>query len=171
MRTSTNIASGFILSMTLWSVSWTAAPAAVENDCQTAGSEVSALIDREATSPNIASARAVFQHGIMNCMEGDTAEANTLYQEAKRLLGSAPSPMPEKAPAAPAAVTVAATAENDCQKVGGGVSALIDKEIASPNVSSARAVFQRGIMECMEGDTMEANRLYQEARKFLSSDR
>ena len=79
---------------------------------------------------------------------------------------------PDKAPvASPATATTSTTSENDCQKVGGEVSALIDKERTSPNISAARAVFQRGIMDCMEGDQFEANKLYQEAKKLLNSDR
>jgi hypothetical protein len=62
--------------------------AAIEADCQRVGGDVSALIDVNRTSPNIAAARSVFQMGIMECMEGDDANANKHYQQAKTLLGS-----------------------------------------------------------------------------------
>ena len=76
---------------------------------------------------------------------------------------AAPATAP-KTPAAPAAANV------DCQRVGGDVSALIDKGTTSPNISAARAAFQVGIMECMEGDDAAANKHYQEAKKLLSGD-
>ena len=64
----------------------TATRVSIEADCQKFGGEVSALIDREKTSPNIASARSLFQRGIMDCMEGDQEAANSLYWQAKQLL-------------------------------------------------------------------------------------
>ena len=167
MRLPKKIASGLLFSLISWTAASAAVPADFQNDCQKVGSEVSALIDKEMTSPNISTARAVFQRGIMNCMEGDSDEANKLYLEAKRLLGKASLPTPESELVAPAPVV----RENDCQKLGSDVSALIDSERTSPNIASARAVFQRGIMACMEDDAIEANRLYQEAKRFLSGSR
>ena len=101
----------------------------------------------------------------MNCVEGDADEANKLYLEAKMLLGKASFPTPETTPAIPVVT------ETDCQNLGSEVSALIDSKRTSPNIASARAVFQRGIMACMEDDTAEANRLYREAKRFLDSGR
>jgi len=77
------------------------------------------------------------------------------------------------APAAPAAAPVlppAPAAEADCQKTGGDVSALIDKGATSPNLPAARAAFQIGIMECMDGDDAAANKHYQDAKKLLTDD-
>jgi hypothetical protein len=101
-------------------------------------------------------------------MEGDSDEANKLYLDAKKLLGSASFPTPESAPVVPSSVVTEVT-EHDCQQIGSEVSALIDRERGSPNIASARAVFQRGIMACMEDDTTEANRLYREAKRFLGA--
>jgi len=73
------------------------------------------------------------------------------------------------APAAtPANAPAAAASDVDCQKLGGEVSALIDKGTRSPNISAARAAFQVGIMECMEGDDAAANKHYLDAKKLLS---
>jgi len=77
----------------------------------------------------------------------------------------APAATPANAPAAPAAPAVA---DVDCQKLGGEVSALIDKGTRLPNISAARAAFQVGIMECMEGDDAAANKHYLDAKKLLS---
>ena len=74
------------------------------------------------------------------------------------------------APATAPAVAPRAEAQQDCQKVGGDVSILIDKRVDSANISRARAVFQVGIMECMEGDNLAANNHYQEAKKLLTGD-
>ena len=75
------------------------------------------------------------------------------------------------APAAtPANAPAAAVADVDCQKLGGEVSALIDKGTRSPNISAARAAFQVGIMECMEGDDAAANKHYLDAKKLLSDN-
>src|SRR5580765_96056 len=74
------------------------------------------------------------------------------------------------APAAPPAKAPVAAAEADCQKVGGEVSAMIDKSRTSPNLPAARAAFQVGIMECMEGDDSAANKHYEDARKLLSNE-
>jgi len=65
-------------------------------------------------------------------------------------------------PAAPALTT-------DCRKAGNEVSSLIDNRTASPNLPAARAVFQVGIMECMEGDDVSANKHYEQARELLAS--
>src|SRR5262245_12221025 len=82
---------------------------------------------------------------------------------------AAPAIQPAKAPpAAPA--TVASSAPADCYKLGGEVSALIDKEAGSTNIAAARSVFQVGVMDCMEGNSDEANDHYREAKKLLSSD-
>jgi hypothetical protein len=45
--------------------------------------------------------------------------------------------------------------------MGGEVSALIDARRTSPDLSTARAIFQAGIMDCMEGD---------EAKNLLNGD-
>ena len=102
MRGSKSLVSGLVLGLTLCGVAAAspAAPsakvsAAAEADCQKLGGEVSALIDKNATSRNIAAARAVFQVGIMECMEGDDATANKHYDDAKKLLTN-------EAPRAPA---------------------------------------------------------------------
>ena len=171
MRVSINIMSGVALSVLVWGVA-IAAPAATttgEKDCQKMGSEVSALIDNKGTSPNISTARAVFQTGIMECMEGDDVAANKDYQDAKNLLSTsqkATLAAPVKTPA-----TVATpVADKNCQKVGGELSALIDARRTSSNISTARAIFQAGIMDCMEGDDAAANRHYLEAKNLLSGD-
>ena len=143
------------------------AKAPAEADCQRFGGEVSALIDVNKTSPNITVARSAFQLGIMECMEGDDVTANRHYQEAKTALtGEQP-----RAPAAPRpAPAKAVVVEADCQRVGGDVSALIDTKATSPNIAAARAAFQIGIMDCMEGDDANANKHYQEAKTLLGSD-
>ncbi|HXJ03311.1 MAG TPA: hypothetical protein VNH44_18980 [Micropepsaceae bacterium] len=81
-------------------------------------------------------------------------------------LWSAAIAAPATAPVAPAVPVV----EQDCQKVGGDVSVLIDKQATSPNLPAARAAFQVGIMECMDGDDAAANKHYQDAKKLLSDD-
>ena len=171
MRGSKGLVSGLVLGLTLCGVAAAspAAPAktpvAVEADCQKIGGEVSALIDKNATSRNLAAARAAFQVGIMDCMEGDDVTANKHYEDAKNLLGS---DLP-KAPVAPLAKAPVAV-EVDCQKTGGEVSAMIDKNAASPNIAAARATFQVGIMECMEGDDATANKHYDDAKKLLTNE-
>jgi hypothetical protein len=62
------------------------------------GSDVSALIDKSAGSPNLPAARAIFQVGIMECMDGDDAAANKRYQDAKKLLSNDEEPAPTSAP-------------------------------------------------------------------------
>jgi hypothetical protein len=79
---------------------------------------------------------------------------------------AAPATVPEKiVPAAPVAAV-----EGDCMKTGSDISALIDKGTNSPNISAARAVFQLGIMDCMEGDDAQANEHYREAKTLLVSE-
>lgn len=80
-------------------------------------------------------------------------------------------PTTPSAAAKSSTLTSPAVVEDDCQKIGSDVSALIDKTANSPNISAARAIFQVGIMECMDGDDKAANRHYQEAQNLLSSDR
>ena len=63
-----------------------------------------------------------------------------------------------------------APAQPDCQKVGSDVSALIDQRKDSPNIAQARAVFQMGIMECMEGDDVVANQHYTDAKNLLAEN-
>ena len=84
---------------------------------------------------------------------------------------AAPAAAPVVTRNAAGTVVPFAAADADCQKVGGDVSALIDTGATSPNISRARATFQVGIMECMEGDNAAANYHYQEAKKLLTSDR
>ena len=95
MRGSMSIASGLILGLSLFGMAAAAplappakAPVAAEADCQKVGGEVSAIIDKSRTSPNIAAARAAFQVGVMECMEGDDATANKRYDDAKKLLSN-----------------------------------------------------------------------------------
>ena len=171
MRVSITMVAGAVLGL-LVSGSAIAAPAptaSVERDCQKVGGEVSALIDAKGTSPNIATARAVFQTGIMECMEGDDAKANKDYQDAKNLLNGDQKPT-SVAAAKPPVVVATPVADKDCQKFGGEVSALIDAKRTSPNLPSARAVFQAGIMDCMEGDDAAANKHYLEAKNLLGAD-
>src|SRR6266700_119909 len=87
MRVSISILSGVALGVIVWgaAIAAPAAAPAVDRCCQKLGGEVSALIDTRRTSPNIASARAIFQTGIMDCMEGDDTAANKRYVEAKDL--------------------------------------------------------------------------------------
>ena len=85
------------------------------------------------------------------------------------ILGFAIFGVAAAAPAAPPAKTPI-VAEADCQKVGGEVSALIDKGTAAPNIAAARAAFQVGIMDCMDGDDAAANKHYEEAKKLLSNE-
>ena len=70
--------------------------------------------------------------------------------------------------AAPAGTSPAA--DTECQRVGGEVSALIDASASAPNLPGARAAFQLGIMECMEGDDVAANKHYEQAKTLLTSD-
>jgi hypothetical protein len=151
---------GVVAGACLWS-GVIAAPAASPADCRKVGSEVSALIDKSSTSRASASAKAAFQIGIMDCMEGDDAAANRHYQDAKTLLGVA-------TPVTPLAVNV--QEEANCQKTGSEVSALIDNSAGSRNLPGARAAFQIGIMECMEGDDVNANKHYQDAKELLRSE-
>ena len=72
--------------------------------------------------------------------------------------------------AVPAKPPVSISSDADCEKTGSDVSALIDASTTSPNISAARAVFQVGIMNCMEGRSDEANKQYQSAKKLLGSD-
>ena len=95
MRGSKSIVSGLILGLSLFGVAAAApaappakAPVAAEADCQKVGGEVSAMIDKGRMSPNIAAARAAFQVGIMECMEGDDSAANKHYEDAKKLLSN-----------------------------------------------------------------------------------
>jgi len=64
----------------------------------------------------------------------------------------------------------AAPAQPDCQKLGSDVSALIDQRRDSPNIAQARAVFQIGVMECMEGDGVVADQHYTDAKKLLAEN-
>ena len=68
------------------------------------------------------------------------------------------------------AVHSTAPTQPDCQKLGSDVSALIDQRKESPNIAQARAVFQLGIMECMEGDDVVANQRYAAAKKLLAEN-
>lgn len=167
MRKVNGIISGAFLSLAFCGAA-IAAPtgAAGSAECQQAGSEVSALIDAKAGSPNLPAARAAFQVGIMDCMEGNEASANNHYQEARRLLGEPAvlRPAPAK-PAAPQTVVA-----KDCQQAGGEVSALIDARQASLNLPAARAAFQIGIMQCMEGDDIGAGKHYEEAKRLLTTN-
>jgi hypothetical protein len=96
MRIQIGILTTIVASATLWGVAiaqpaathTTAAPAATTEDCRKSGNEVSALIDNRAGSPNLPAARAVFQVGIMECMEGDDSAASKYYQQAKELLAN-----------------------------------------------------------------------------------
>src|SRR6266567_1901061 len=171
MRVSTSILSGVVLGVIV-SGAAIAAPAAapaVEKDCQKMGGEVSALIDTKGTSPNISTARAIFQAGVMECIEGDGVGANRDYQDAKNLLTSDLKAV-LAAPVKPAVMAATPAADKGCQKLGGEVSALIDTRRTSPNIASARAIFQSGIMDCMEGDDTAANKHYVEAKDLLSGD-
>ena len=171
MRVSISILSGTVLGVIVWAtaIASPAAAATVEKNCQKIGGEVSALIDTKGTSPNISTARAIFQAGIMECMEGDDVAANRDYRDAKNLLTN-----DQKAtlvsPAKPSVTAAMPVADKDCQKLGGEVSSLIDARQTSPNISTARAVFQAGIMDCMEGDDTAANKHYLEAKNLLSGD-
>lgn len=96
MRIAISIAAAALASLTLCSAALAATathnPAAPAVDCRKAGNEVSALIDNRSGSPNLPAARAMFQVGVMECMEGDDAAANTHYEQAKALLNDRPSP-------------------------------------------------------------------------------
>ena len=85
------------------------------------------------------------------------------------VLGLALCGVAAASPAAPPA-KISAAAEADCQKLGGEVSALIDKNATSRNIAAARAAFQVGIMECMEGDDAPANKHYDDAKKLLTNE-
>ena len=168
MRGSKFIVSSAILSLAMWgavdaSAATPPAPAKAPAvaDCQKLGGEVSAMIDSRRSSPNISAARSEFQVGIMECMEGDDASANGHYLQAKDLLSSPVKKAPTPVAKAPEPVEV------DCQKTGSEISALIDTSARSPNIATARAVFQAGIMQCMEGDDAEANKLYSQAKSML----
>ena len=89
----------------------------------------------------------------------------TLCSAALAASAAAPAKTP---PAAPPTVT--SSAATDCYRLGGEVSALFDKEAGSTNIAAARSVFQVGVMDCMEGNSDEANDHYREAKKLLSSD-
>ena len=88
MRVSISILSGVVLGVIVWGAAIAAPTAApmLEKGCQKMGGEVSALIDTKGTSPNISTARAIFQAGIMECIEGEDTAANQHYLEAKDLL-------------------------------------------------------------------------------------
>jgi hypothetical protein len=181
MRIAQSIVSGAVLSALVWGFAAAAPAAQPAADCQRLGGEVSALIDNKLTSPNIAAARANFQAGIMDCMEGDDGSAKTHYTEAKRLLLSderAAPAAPAKAvvqPAVPpksvAQPAVVEAAPADCRRVGGEASVLIDTRKNSPNIAAARAAFQVGIMDCMEGDDVAANKSYQQVKELLADAR
>jgi hypothetical protein len=102
----------------------------------------------------------------MDCIEGNDSAANSHYMEAKRLLGEpvALRPAPAK-PTAPPQILA-----RDCQDVGSEVSALIDTKAGSPNLPAARAAFQIGIMQCMEGDDVSAGKHYDDAKRLLSQN-
>lgn len=105
MRIAISIAAAALLSLTFCSAALAATaashnPAAPAVDCRKAGNEVSALIDTKSGSPNLPAARAMFQVGVMECMEGDEVAANTHYQQAKAMLNDRPSA--EAPPHAPA---------------------------------------------------------------------
>ena len=105
MRIALTIATAAFASLSLWSAALAApaatrTPAAPVLDCRKAGNEVSALIDNKFGSPNLPAARAMFQVGVMECMEGDEVAANTHYDQAKALLNDRPSPPEGQAPAA-----------------------------------------------------------------------
>lgn len=68
------------------------------------------------------------------------------------------------------AVHSTAPSQQDCQKLGSDVSALIDQRRDSPNIAQARAVFQIGVMECMEGSDDAANQHYVVAQKLLAEN-
>lgn len=68
------------------------------------------------------------------------------------------------------AVHSTAPTQPDCQKLGSDVSALIDQRRDSPNIAQARAVFQLGIMECMEGDDVVADQHYTNAKNLLAEN-
>jgi hypothetical protein len=103
MRGSKMVLTGAVLAFGMWGAA-IAAPAVVPaqpavEDCQKMGGEVSALIDKQNTSPNLPAARSAFQVGIMECMDGDDAAANKHYQDAKKLLTEDQKVTPPPAPA------------------------------------------------------------------------
>ena len=59
----------------------------------------------------------------------------------------------------------------DCERFGSEVSALIDAEITSPNISAARAAFELGVADCMFGRGDHATIHYQQVQKLLNPDR
>lgn len=80
---------------------------------------------------------------------------------------------PATAPRTPAAAPAAhatASAQPDCQKLGSDVSVLIDQRKDAPNIATARAMFQVGIMECMEGSDDSANKHYADVKKMLADN-
>ena len=164
METVMSKLSRYALLLTLCSVGLTphiaqAANAAPARDCQDVGADVSALIDASRTLPELPVARAAFQHGLMLCMDGNDRAANDLYDQATEILtGEKP-----KAPAPPPDVAVVG-----CDQTGAEVSSLIDTSALSPNLANARAAFQRGIMECMQGDDAAANEQYLTAKTLLA---
>jgi hypothetical protein len=111
MRIAITIATAAFASASLWGAALAepaatynpAAPAPGIEDCRKAGNDVSALIDNKFGSPNLPAARAIFQVGVMECMEGDEIAANSHYNQAKALLNesqaaspAAPAPLPAK---------------------------------------------------------------------------
>lgn len=105
MRITMIIATAALASLSHWSAALaapaaTGIPAAPVVDCRKAGNEVSALIDNKFGSPNLPAARAMFQVGVMECMEGDDVAANSHYNQAKALLNETQAASP--APPAPA---------------------------------------------------------------------
>ena len=107
MRIAMTIATAALASLTLSGAALAATtathnPATPVVDCRKAGNEVSALIDNKTGSPNLPAARAMFQVGVMECMEGDDIAATTHYEQAKAMLGDrpsseAPAPAPTRA--------------------------------------------------------------------------
>lgn len=108
MRIAITIATAALASLSISSAALAApvanhTPPAPVVDCRKAGNEVSALIDNKFGSPNLPAARAMFQVGVMECMEGDDVAANTHYEQAKDLLNGkldttppVPAPLPAK---------------------------------------------------------------------------
>jgi hypothetical protein len=96
MRTGIGILSTVFATAAIWGVAvaqpaeryTTTQPPAVTQDCRKAGNEVSALIDNRVGAPNLPAARAAFQIGVMECMEGDDSAASKHYQQAKELLAA-----------------------------------------------------------------------------------
>ena len=109
MRIAITIAAATLASASMWgaAVAETAAthnpatPAPAIEDCRKAGNDVSVLIDNKYGSPNLPTARAIFQVGVMECMEGDDVAANSHYSQAKALLNESQA----VSPATPAPVS------------------------------------------------------------------